>query len=310
MTWSFADIPSLAGKVFIVTGGNTGLGRVTCLQLAKKQAHVIVASRSEAKTLPVIADIKKESGNDKVDFLQIDLLSLKSVEAGAKTFLARGLPLHGLVLNAGIMACPFALSTDGIESQYAVNVVAHQLLIKRLLSTLEKSAPSRIVILSSSLHKSAPLPEGVRFDKINDPAIYNEWTAYGQSKLGNILMAKELNRQLQERGVQNVYVNSVHPGVIQTELIRHQLAKTPSIFIKLYYAWGSLWGTTINEDQGASTQLYLATSPEVEQKPYRGEFFIPIAKLSEPVIPQGTDMALAKKMWEFNDALIEEKLKA
>ncbi|KAJ1553608.1 hypothetical protein HK405_007434, partial [Cladochytrium tenue] len=175
--WTFSQIPRLDGKVFIVTGSNTGIGRVTARELARKGGHVIMACRSEAKTAPVAESIRAETGNSLVEFGQLDLLSLASVDAFADWFLARGLPLHGLVLNAGIMASPFALSADGIESQFATNHVAHFRLTARLLGCLEASAPSRVVVLSSSLHKSAPQPEGIRFDKINDQGIYNEWTA-------------------------------------------------------------------------------------------------------------------------------------
>ncbi|KAJ3118431.1 hypothetical protein HDU96_001598 [Phlyctochytrium bullatum] len=309
MTWTFKDIPALAGKVFIVTGGNAGLGKVTARELAKKGAHVIIGGRSAEKTLPVIDEIKAESKNDNVEFIQMDLLSLKSVSEFADKFKAKGLPLHGLILNAGIMACPFSLSKDGIESQFATNHMAHFHLTNQLLPILERSAPSRVVSLSSSLHKSAPQPDGIRFDKINDEASYNEWTAYGQSKLANILFAKELNRRLQERGVNNVYVNAVHPGVIRTELVRHQEKKVPSFILSIYYSLGPFMGI-LSPDEGAATQLYLATSPDVEKENIRGEFYIPIAKKAQPTIKQGTDMALAKKLWEFSEELVKEKLGA
>ncbi|KAJ3220011.1 hypothetical protein HDU67_007744 [Dinochytrium kinnereticum] len=250
MAWGFNDIPSLAGKVMIVTGGNTGLGKLDALHplcpltngLPYRTGDLpIIASRSEAKSLPVIADLKKETGNDNVEFIALNLLSLKSVEAFAKTFINRGLPLHALILNAGIMACPFTLSEDGIESQFATNHVA------------------------------------------------------------------ELNARLQARGINNIYANAVHPGVIRTELVRHQQEKIPSFIFSIYYSLGPLTGV-ISQDQGASTQLYLATSPEIEEKAIRGEFFIPVAKLSKPVITQGTDMDLAKRLWDFTDALVKEKL--
>ncbi|KAJ1551972.1 hypothetical protein HK405_013198, partial [Cladochytrium tenue] len=126
---------------------------------------------------PVVDAIRTETGNASVEAMTLDLMSLASVDAFASAFLARGLPLHGLVLNAGIMATPFALSADGIESQFATNHVAHFHLTQRLLGRVVESAPSRIVVVSSDLHSSAPKPEGIRFDKINDQATYKPFAA-------------------------------------------------------------------------------------------------------------------------------------
>lgn len=102
MSFSPASIQDLSGKVFIVTGGNTGIGRITVLELARKKAHVILACRSEERTLPIIESIKKETGNDKVEFMKCDLSSLKTVDAFATAFLGRNLPLHCLINNAGL----------------------------------------------------------------------------------------------------------------------------------------------------------------------------------------------------------------
>ncbi|KAJ1528221.1 hypothetical protein HK405_002706, partial [Cladochytrium tenue] len=137
-------------------------------------------------------------------------------------------------------------------------------------------------------------PEGIRFDNINDKKSYNEWTAYGQSKLANILFAKELAARLEARGIRNIYVNSLHPGIIQTELNRHQLAKL-GVFAgpakALFYALNK----TLTEDEGASTSLYLATDPEVEQRGYRGRYFVPVAQVGAPEIPQAEDAMLARR---------------
>jgi NAD(P)-dependent dehydrogenase (short-subunit alcohol dehydrogenase family) len=117
----------------------------------------------------------------------------------------------------------------------------HFHLTNRLLPILESSGSSRVVVVSSSLHKSAPQPDGIRFSQINDPAIYKDWTAYAQSKLANILFARELNKRLEAKGVKNVFVNACHPGVIRTELGRHIAAK---------YTWAVMW-------------LYYMVSPHV-----------------------------------------------
>ncbi|KAI9329020.1 hypothetical protein DFJ73DRAFT_902714, partial [Zopfochytrium polystomum] len=305
--WTFDRIPALGGKVFIVTGSNSGIGRVTARELARKGAHVIMACRSESKTAPVLAALRLETDDaGTLEFASLDLQSLRSVDAFADSFLRRGLPLHGLVLNAGIMAHPFGLSADGIETQFATNHVAHFHLTQRLLPCLEASAPSRVVVLSSSLHSAAPQPEGIRFDRINDQKSYKEWTAYGQSKLANILFAKELNARLLAKGQKNVYVNAVHPGVIHTELASNQFSRLGFLAKPISWLFYATNSETI--DKGASTSLYLATDPEVSEKDYRGLYFGPIAKILTPAIPQATDAALAKRLWDFTEDLVKEKL--
>ncbi|KAI9329032.1 hypothetical protein DFJ73DRAFT_665115 [Zopfochytrium polystomum] len=307
--WAFDRIPSLRGKTYIVTGSNAGIGRVTARELARKGAHVIMACRSEVKTTPIIEALRAELGSTAgtLEFAALDLLSLKSVDAFSDAFLRRNLPLHGLILNAGIMAHPFALSADGIETQFATNHIAHFHLTQRLLPCLEKSAPSRVVVLTSASMKRAP-PEGIAFDKINDQKSYNDWVAYGQSKLANVLFARELNARLEAKGIKNVYVNSVYPGVIPTQLSAtkfSQLGFLAKPISTLYYAFDR---ETIDEDKGASTTLYVATDPEIEEKGLRTLYFGPIAQVLPEPIPQATDDALAKRLWEFSEALVKEKL--
>ncbi|KAI9324779.1 hypothetical protein DFJ73DRAFT_802242 [Zopfochytrium polystomum] len=305
--WTFDRIPSLRGKVYIVTGSNAGIGRVTARELARKGAHVIMACRSEGKTTPIIDALRAELGSTAgtLEFASLDLLSLKSVDAFSGAFLRRGLPLHGLILNAGIMAHPFALSADGIETQFATNHIAHFHLTQRLLHCLEKSAPSRVVVLTSASMKRAP-PEGIAFDKINDQKGYNDWTANPSSPTS--LFARELNARLKAKGINNVYVNSVYPGVIPTQLSStkfSQLGFLAKPISTLYYA---LDRETIDGDKGASTTLYVSTDPEIEEKGLRALYFGPIAQVLPEPIPQATDDALAKRLWEFSEALVKEKL--
>ncbi|KAF0698029.1 hypothetical protein As57867_011318, partial [Aphanomyces stellatus] len=144
MRFSFNDIPTLVNKVAIVTGASAGIGLITARELAKKGCHVILACRSRTKTDPVVEAIKAVAPGATVEFMELDLMRLKSVQAFTDAFKARQLPLHILVNNAGIMAPPFALSADGIESQFATNHIAHMALTQRLLPILEASAPSRV----------------------------------------------------------------------------------------------------------------------------------------------------------------------
>lgn len=160
-------VPSLKGKVAIITGANTGIGKVTALVLAKRECHVFLACRSKERTMPVVEEIKKASKNDKVDFIELNLASLKSVSKCAKTFKKKNLPLHLLINNAGIMACPFAKTEDGIESQFGTNHLGHFHLTVSLLDLIKSSAPARIVNLTSEGHKLS-YKEGILFDSIND----------------------------------------------------------------------------------------------------------------------------------------------
>ncbi|CAK4636781.1 hypothetical protein LEN26_018166 [Aphanomyces euteiches] len=298
MTFSFDDITNLDGKVAIVTGSNTGIGLVTARELAKKGCHVIVASRTREKALAAIDSIKAVVPDaSKLEFMPLDLMNLKSVYDFADAFKARNLPLHILINNAGVMVPPFQLSDDGIESQFATNHVTHHALTVALLPILEASAPSRIVVVSSNAHTMAPKPNGLDLDNLNNESLYSAWTWYGQSKIANIFFARELSRQLRERSVNNVYVNALHPGVVRTELVRHTFW-----LLRWIISWFQ-----ISADDGAKTQLYVATSNDVVKNDWHGMYFVPIAQLSE-TNATGKNAEEAKKLWAFTEALINEKV--
>ncbi|CAK4715138.1 unnamed protein product [Aphanomyces euteiches] len=276
MTFSFEDIPQLDGKVAIVTGSNTGIGFVTARELAKKGCHVVFASRSLEKTLAGIAAIKPQVAKSTVlEFIPLDLLDLKSVYPFAEAFKARGLPLHILINNAGVMIPPFQLSVNGIESQFATNHVAHHALTMALLPILEASAPSRVVVVRSVLHRIAPGPTGLDLDNLNNEAKYSTWKSYGQSKIANIYFARELSRQLRVRGVNNVY-------------------RILNLF-------------AISATDGAKTQLYVATSNDIVKNDWHGQYFQPIANLSE-TNTKARNMDEGKRLWAFTEALIKEKV--
>ncbi|CAG8606903.1 5154_t:CDS:2 [Dentiscutata erythropus] len=300
MRFSFDKIPDLSGKVAIVTGANTGIGLVTARELARKNAHVFVASRSKDKGESAVGLIKEETNKDAVEFLQLDLQSLNSVKVAAETFLTRNLPLHILVNNAGIMATPFAKTVDGIQDQFGVNHIGHFVFTLLLLPTIKASAPSRIVNVSSHAHERAP-PAGIEFEKLNDPEAHTSFQRYNQSKIANILFTLELNKRLSGT---NVYCNSLHPGVIKTELTRGVVTDW-GYWIKPILSVVSLFFLT--PDDGALTQLYCATSPEIEEKNLRGKYFVPFGEVGEP-ITQAKDEELAKKLWDFSENFVKEKL--
>ncbi|KAI7996888.1 hypothetical protein LOK49_LG10G01916 [Camellia lanceoleosa] len=280
----------------IVTGGASGIGLETARVLALRNAHVIIAARNmeaanEAKQL-----ILKDNENARVDVLKLDLCSMKSIRAFVNNFNALNLPLNMLINNAGVMFCPYQLSEDGIEMQFATNHLGHFLLTNLLLDKMKDTARAtgiegRIVNLSSVAHLYT-YGEGIQFDKINDQDSYSDKKAYGQSKLANILHANELSRRLQEEGA-NITVNSVHPGLIMTNLMRHSFFLMRLLKVFTYHMWK-------NVPQGAATTCYVALHPKL--KGVTGKYFLDCNEW--PASKFATDEALAKKLWDFSNKLV------
>ncbi|CAL5420107.1 unnamed protein product [Camellia sinensis] len=280
----------------IVTGGASGIGLETARVLALRNAHVIIAARNmeaanEAKQL-----ILKDNENARVDILKLDLCSMKSIRAFANNFNALNLPLNILINNAGVMFCPYQLSEDGIEMQFATNHLGHFLLTNLLLDKMKDTARAtgiegRIVNLSSIAHLHT-YEKGIQFDKINDQDSYSDKKAYGQSKLANILHANELSRRLQEEGA-NITVNSVHPGLIMTNLMRHSFFLMSLFKVFTYLLWK-------NVPQGAATTCYVALHPKL--KGVTGKYFLDCNEW--PASKFATDEALAKKLWDFSNKLV------
>nr|XP_043632306.1 short-chain dehydrogenase TIC 32 B, chloroplastic-like isoform X1 [Erigeron canadensis] len=291
-----SDSIDAANLTVIITGGASGIGFETTRVLALRGAHVIIAARNikaanEAKQL-----ILKTNETAKIDVLELDLSALKSVEAFADSFKALNLPLNILINNAGVMFCPYQLSQDGIEMQFATNHLGHFYLTNLLLDKMKETATTtgiegRIVNLSSIAHRYT-YAEGINFDKINDKNSYSDKKAYGQSKLANILHANELSRRLKEEGA-NIIVNSVHPGLIMTDLMRHSFWQM-RIF-KLFTC--ILWK---NVPQGAATTCYVAVHPDL--KGVTGKYFLDCNEW--PASNFATDPELAKKLWDYTQNLV------
>ncbi|CAO3590731.1 unnamed protein product [Absidia cylindrospora] len=265
--------------------------------MAKKGCKVIFACQTESKTLPVIEEIKKETGNTQLEFVALDLMSLQSVKKFVETIKSRNEKLNILLNNAGVMMCPFGLSADGIETQFATNHVAHFYLTTQLLPLLEENTPSRIVTVSSLGHRGAI--GSLDLENISDPKKYSRHFHYCKSKAANVLFTRELAKRLKEKGVENVYVNCNHPGVVRSDLTRHLMGNT---LTKIYNA-----AFTITTEDGALAQLYLATSPEVEEKNVKGQYYVPFGDV-------GTVSALASsdknalELWDFTEKLLKEKV--
>lgn len=209
----------LTGRVYIVTGANSGVGLATTTQLVHQGAHVIAGCRRVEAGVQAVADLARAPGS--VEVLQIDLGSLASVRRFVDSFRARHDRLDGLVNNAGVMHTPEGRTEDGFETQFGVNYLGHFLLTELLLSTLKASAPARIVCLSSVYHVGSRdnLAE-IDLDDLNfDQRPYDRQLAYAQAKLAVVLQASDLARRLSDTGVSAF---SVHPGWVRTNLVRHR----------------------------------------------------------------------------------------
>ena len=237
------------GRTFLVTGGNTGIGRATAAGLAGRGGRVWIAARSRAKGEAAVAAIKAETGSDSVWFLPLDLADLDSVQSGAAGFLALGEPLHVLVNNAGV-AGRRGLTKQGFELTFGVNHLGHFALTSALLGCLTSSAPARVVTVSSDAHYSA---KGIDFEALRRPARgLTGLPEYAVSKLCNVLFTQELARRVAGTGITTY---ALHPGVVASDIWRRVPWPVRPIVTR----------RMLSTTDGAQTSLYCATSPDVAQ---------------------------------------------
>ncbi|XP_062274832.1 dehydrogenase/reductase SDR family member 13-like [Scomber scombrus] len=281
----------LAGKTAIVTGSNTGIGRTTALDLAKRGARVILACRNKEKAEAAAFDIRRESGNTQVVFMQLDLASFKSVRSFAETFLKTEPRLDLLINNAGVMGP--GRTEDGFGVALGVNHLGHFLLTNLLLDRLQQSGSGRVVTVAALLHHLGnidfPLLASDK-DLVSGQSSWSSLKAYCNSKLCNVLFTRELANRLEGT---SVTCYSLHPGVIYTELCRsmslwQQLLMMP--FAKLFF---------LDPDGGCQTTLHCALQEGIE--PLSGRYFSNCAL--QQVAAKGRDDAVAKKLWEVSERL-------
>jgi len=213
--WSLADMPSQSGRIFLVTGGTSGMGYEDAKALAAAGAQVVIAARNPQRGDEAIARIKQEVAGAQVHFEALDLADLASVQALGERLGATLPRLDGLINNAAIMAPPQrATSADGYESQLATNYLGHFALTAHLLPLLRKGDGARVVTLSSI----AAARGSIDFDDLQSERSYNPYAAYAQSKLAGLMFAFELQRRSEARGW-GIRSIAAHPGVAVTELI-------------------------------------------------------------------------------------------
>ncbi|MEZ4830036.1 MAG: oxidoreductase [Bacteroidia bacterium] len=214
---NITQLPNQAGRIMIVTGANTGLGYETTLSLAKTGAKVIMACRNMPKANQAKEKIQQQLPDADIEVMEIDLSSLKSVRKFAHDFQARYNTLDVLINNAGVMAPPYSKTEDGFELQLGANYLGHFLLTGLLLETIVKTPDSRVVTLSSLVHKDGT----INFDDLQSEKNYDRMKAYAQSKLACLIFSFELQRRLEKAGYHKTISTAAHPGISDTELSRN-----------------------------------------------------------------------------------------
>ena len=300
--WTTNDIPSQKGRNIVITGANSGIGYRAALVLAAKGAHVTLACRDARRGAAAVAAIKQDVPNADIALAILDLGSLASVHRFADEILARDIPLHVLVNNAGVMTPPKRLETqDGFELQFGTNVLGHFALTARLMPALERAGNARVVTLASIAHKRGR----IAFDDLQSKTSYSPMGAYAQSKLGDLMFAFELDRHLRAAG-SPVSSIAVHPGVAATNLFRmgdyHGVEKAARD------VFSHLIGVVLNSDAaGALPTLYAATAETVQSGGYYGPQGLFEARGQHvgpaQIAPQARDPAVAGRLWETCEAL-------
>ncbi|BFZ07211.1 hypothetical protein BsWGS_10250 [Bradybaena similaris] len=289
---------TIKGKTVIITGANTGIGLETAKELAKRGGRIIMACRDTVRGETARKAIVEETGNNNVILKKLDLTSFASIKAFSKEINESESRIDILINNAGVMACPKTLTEDGIEMQLGVNHIGHFLLTNLLLDKIKASAPSRIIIVSSSAHLFGGR---INFDDLNSERSYNRNLAYSQSKLANILHGRELARRLQGTGVT---VNSLHPGAVNTELTRH-VPFVDSTFIGRLLALPFRYFLFKTAVEGAQTTLRLALDPALET--VTGKYFRD-CKIVSPS-SKAQDDEVAKRLWDISEEYVKGNIK-
>ena len=250
---------AMIGKICMVTGATSGIGKVTARALAEQGATVIVVGRNPARSDATVREIRQQTGNNHVELLLANLSSMQQVRDLAAEFRRRHDRLHVLVNNAGAIFMMRHTSADGLEMTFALNHLSPFLLTNLLLDTIRASAPARIVNVSSVVHAGMRL----NLDHLQRRWFDNGYTVYAQSKLMNLLFTYELARRLDGTGIT---VNALHPGMVRSHFFTNNWGVLGKVI------WRVISLPMISPEQGARTSIYLATSPEVEG--VTGQYFL------------------------------------
>lgn len=277
---------SVKGKTILVTGATNGIGLVAARELARQGAHMVLVGRNPERSVQVTEAIKSQTGNTEVEFIVADLSTRDGVQRTAHEFKKRHTRLDVLLNNAGAMFFSRQVSADGIEMTFALNHLNYFHLTILLLDILKASGAARVVNVSSHAHEGAK----INFDDLQFEKGYQAMTAYGQSKLANVLFTYELARKLEGS---KVTANALHPGFVNTGF-----AKNNGWFVK--YAMLLMAPFQRKPQEGAQTSIYLAASPDVEG--VTGKYFVD--KKSTPSDPISYNRATAERLWQVSFEMI------
>jgi retinol dehydrogenase-12 len=303
-TFTEADLPSLAGKTYLITGGAAGIGKELCRMLYSANATVYIAGRSLAnieKTTKEIVEkpsdgMKVKPGSGNIIPLLVDLGDLSSIKPAVKELEQRVKKLDAVFFNAGVMTPPAgSKTTQGYDLQWGTNVVGHFLLQKLLLPLLRSSAKEtgevRIVWTASDGSNMSPSPDGIYWDDINgDKTGLSPWNMYTQSKAGNVIIATETARRF---APDNIIAASLNPGHLKTELQRHSESWVTNLI-----------SSTVLYDAryGALTELFVGFSSTFNME-NTGGYFIPWGRVGMKAthIEKGLENGSGKRLWELLD---------
>ncbi|XP_031593073.2 WW domain-containing oxidoreductase isoform X2 [Oreochromis aureus] len=287
----------LSDKVVLITGGNAGIGFETARSFALHGAHVILACRNLTRANKAVSLIQEEWHKARVEAMMCNLASLRSVREFAESFKAMKLPLHILVCNAAVCTQPYMLTEDNLESTFQICHLGHFLLVQCLQDVLRRSAPARVVVVSSESHRFTDLLDSCgKVDlALLSPSKKDYWSmlAYNRAKLCNILFSNELHRRLSPYGVTS---NALHPGnMMYTSIHRSWWLMTFLFTLARPF--------TKSMQQGAATTVYCAVAPELEG--LGGMYFNNCFRCQPSA--QAQDPSSAASLWELSERLVAER---
>ena len=299
--WAKNEIPNLDGRIFIVTGANSGIGYESCLALAEKGGTVIMAYRNLEAGQQSLDLIQQAAPSAKLALMKLDLASLDSIQVFAKTFKSKYDKLDVLINNAGPVGADRILTADGYESHFGIGHLGHFALTGLLLDILLKTPNSRIITVGSRMHADGK----IEWEDINGEKSYDRWKAYKQSKLANMLFALELNRRLEAKGASTKSL-AVHPGLAKTGWAENNLSGLTKIIGKLM----SLISYQ-SAEMGALPLIYAATASNVKPGGYYGPENdtkgYPVEVQADEV---AHDESEAKKLWQLSEELTKVHFEA
>jgi NAD(P)-dependent dehydrogenase (short-subunit alcohol dehydrogenase family) len=277
----YTGFRNMTNKTFIVTGGNTGIGKAIAQALATRQAHVVIISRDPQKGSQAVADIQQATRHTEVELVIGDLSAIASTHQLANTLLERFPNISVLINNAGVWMHKREINQDQLEYSFMVNHLAPFILSHRLLGRLKANAPTRIVNINAGLYAMGKL----NLDKTPYGHDFSRLKTYATTKLCNLLFTRELANRIEGSGVT---INAVHPGVIRTNL-----GDMSGVFGLLLRIAKRSWDPP---EKGAKAPVWLATSPDVEGT--NGQYF----DIQEPteVNEAAKDVVLSRKLWDLS----------